>query len=324
MFTAGLSNGPGKSWQLCYLNSVIQALCPILYKWSYNILNMSIRKLKKAKITKEAFALALLCDEMIQSRDSQSPVDSRNLLKVLDSDPKEKKFPIGYQHDAHDFLCFLLDKINHKPLNDYFTVTERKAIQCIKCGHTLYENEKENSSRLESYQKCLYLDFYTLKCDDKKNKKKEISIDELLDRFSDPEEIEYKCSYDQKHGCKEGKPGKAISNVRIIGPLTGGLILYLGRSLKNTKKILTRISLKEFQSFIYYDKDPNKPVQQVTKKLDSILVHLGTTNDRGHFITFVKHPIQDYWILYDDEYRRIVSWQYIEKYSDSYSMLYYK
>ena len=157
MFTSPLLNGmkKGKEWQLCYLNSVLQALCPILKEWISPIVKIPVSKLEKYHITKEAFATAIFFDEMIRTT-SVEALDPRPLLSVLD--PLGQKFPLGIQHDANHFLLFLLEKINDLDLYNFFSITFRKAIQCTKCGHTLYKDEKENSNRLEFKNLSLFLE----------------------------------------------------------------------------------------------------------------------------------------------------------------------
>ena len=111
-YSQGLLNGerPGsREWNLCYANAVIQAIAPLLHKWSKHSLKAH------QTISDSSFELAYFFRLLSKNKRLMSPLD---LLKIIDR--KGKTFTVGEQDGAFDFYMYLLNFVNTDAFADLF------------------------------------------------------------------------------------------------------------------------------------------------------------------------------------------------------------
>lgn len=314
-YTQGLKNGPSahsKSWNMCYMNAILQSLVPLLEAWARALIKiLSKKKYAKTKIaiSPTAYEFAFFLLSMIEN---DHALDPREILKVLNG--KEHTFKVGKQYDALSFFIFLLSQAQEPVLSSYFNINLRKAIQCTTCAHILYRDEKLDSERLQKQEKCLFLDLSMAP--------QHTTLSFLLKSFYQPEEVEYKCTYNGEYACTGGKKGTALIQSRLILPLQG-IVVVLTRPTLDLKKYSNAVHIEETQEFTCYHSNPNVPAVKVLKELHSAVVHSGKHSTRGHYIAFVKHPITGKWWKYDDDEVTTSSFSELQGNNRSICLLFY-
>lgn len=291
MSNAGLLNGPtrkSKSWNLCYMNSIIQACVPLLDGWLHEH-KKQYRKDDEDHRTTRSFAQFLT-----DMKNNDTPSDPRVLLKMLNHEDRSE-FKIGQQHDAHNFFISLINTIRDSAFQEKFALYYRTAIQCTTCGHTRYR--KDTSSPTYIKDNCMFFDIT--------HSPKVTSLSDIISFHEQPQEIDYTCRYDGDYGCRIGKKTKAHQRFLLLIP-NQAIMIVLGRRTKTKsgrlKKLDHAIYLREKEYFYGYKGDPNIPATRFSKTLYSMVVHTGREDgSSGHYLTFAKNRATQKWFQYNDD-----------------------
>lgn len=221
------------------------------------------------------------------------------------------QFRAPVPHDAHEFLCFLLDQF-HEAMADEVTMTvrapsdqddtrqaleawkrsfeahysplveivfglQRRNMTCPSCKHSLNKWET----------------FNTLKTTVPKQAEP-VDLLQLLQQDSCAEKIEdYRCD-----GCKEKITLEVDSKFWRLG---SWVIIVLKRFDNRGHRIntLVKVPLELQFSSLFYEKS-QEPSAKDTYELFATIHHHGSAGG-GHYTAHAKHPVLGKWAYYDDE-----------------------
>jgi ubiquitin C-terminal hydrolase len=139
------------------------------------------------------------------------------------------------------------------------------------------------------------------------------SVDDALKHFTTTEDCDWYCDV-----CKSRIPNCATKQLLIFNT-PRSFILHIkrftsdpssGKSVKNHRHIAFPVTL-DVTPFIFDDSDEKQ--QSVIVELYGVLVHHGQTANSGHYIAFVKCLSTGKWYLMNDDKRREVTWEFVEK-----------
>jgi len=221
------------------------------------------------------------------------------------------QFRMAIQHDAHEFLVFLLDQI-HEALAEEVTMTLRPSVQTPDVIGALDFWKKSFET---SYSPIVELLFCLLRksviCSECKSESvswetmnitkacvpksdKPIGLLELMQSECKGEEIsDYHC-------LKCPKRTTAVVG-RSYWRLGNWVIVTLKRNENNGRKINTHIDIPLVTSFkSLFHPNSEETSSQASYELFSTIEHHGSSGG-GHYTSHAKHPVTDKWAFYDDE-----------------------
>lgn len=293
----------------CYANSVLQALYMTSQLRDELLQSDSIPAGTNQKRLQELFAFLMLTE-----RPAISPE------KFL-SQSKPPWFELGCQQDCTEFLRFLLDSLHgeHKvhpqwrPTGDHtysgigrsliqkvFGGLVKTTYQCLTCGGNSVNKEAIADLHLAfpegSVMKGGGPDDKTYPTKSASNGGKEasatptaLSVDDLLESYFEPESMEG----DNKYHCNAcGELRDALRTVALVEP-PRHLILTLMRfsydnATKTRSKILNNVA---YPQVLVLPKHCGLE-EPAVYALYAVVVHSGTSTDRGHYYTYARHSSQ--------------------------------
>nr|CAD2137825.1 unnamed protein product [Meloidogyne enterolobii] len=309
----------------CYANSVIQALyfCKpfrekiLAYRQSH----------KKSGIQKENLltCLADLFSNISSQKRRVGTIAPKRFVTKLKRE--NELFDNFMQQDAHEFFNFLLNAISEvlaeekRREHTNGNVSSRTANGLTKRSNLVTANVHDYSARStdgvrqdltwihEIFQGTLTNETRCLNCETVSSKdedfldlsvdiEQDVSISNCLRNFSNMETL---CG-DQKYLCETcGSKQEAQKRMRI-GKLPKLLALHLKRfkyveTLNRHTKLSYRV-LFPMELRLPNVKSTNGDADKIFD-LVAVVVHCGSTPNRGHYITLVKSHY--YWLLFDDD-----------------------
>jgi ubiquitin C-terminal hydrolase len=225
-----------------------------------------------------------------------------------------EQFRIPAPHDAHEFLCFLLDQF-HEAMSDEVTMTvrtpseqtdthealeawkhsfeahysplveivfglQRRGMKCSSCNHTFNKWETFNSLKTTVPKQSDPVDLL-----------------QLLQQDSCGEKIEdYRCD-----ACKEKITLEVDTKLWRLG---SWVVIVLKRFDNRGHRINTLVKIPheiEFSSL--FVPSSQEPSAKDTYELFSTIHHHGSAGG-GHYTAHAKHPVLGKWAYYDDESAR--------------------
>jgi len=303
----------------CYANATLQA-----FRHCYNIENLfqedkytTILKkdCKYNEITKQ-FANLIQTVSQIQSNSSIRPNGFWHAFSEVAKDSCFEHLALREQHDAHEFLMFLLDSLHEslsRNVNMNITKCELKSERQIFQNKSLevWKNSFENQyspfvdlffglfhiqtlCRSCGFTSNKWETFNTLKGVIKKQNEKPTLIECIMGELNEEIIEDYACDK-----CTP-KRSKAIRKTRIW-KLPKNLIVVLKRFNYDGQKIHTPI--EPFGPILnltglFSQSSPYKKICDY--QLNSIVDHHGSANG-GHYTAQAKNRSEEKWFLYDDQ-----------------------
>ena len=269
---------------MCYCNSVLQALLFSRHVRCY--LDTALDEQRRSHWATESSPFVEFLEIYAKRARTDSPVIQVRPNAFIEAVARETdQFPIGYQHDAHEFALFLIssfDKTVNKlkksgrivSLMDFsklFEGTRVSTYDCKVCQKTQEVREEFTS-----------LDIAVVAEED---------LQEMLDDSVAPKEMDsdWKCDF-----CKEKRIGRVLAHFAKLPPI---LMVQLQR-FRYDRKTNSMAKLSQFVVIpeVLYLNSETGPQKY---KLSSIIVHLGPSLRSGHFITLIKECNR--WVLANDD-----------------------
>jgi ubiquitin C-terminal hydrolase len=233
-----------------------------------------------------------------------------------------EQFRIPIPHDAHEFLCFLLDQFHeamaeqvsitirstsenpnirgaleawkrnfeksYSPLVELVFGLQRKSVKCEECQHESVSWETMNMTKLSVHKSAEPLEMLDLMVSE--------GQDESIDG--------YQCD-----GCK--KKVKATV-ARSLWRLGNWVIVVLKRNENSGNRINTRVNIPLTTNFekVFHEAS-EEPSKRDEYELFATIHHHGSARG-GHYTAHAKHPVSGKWAHYDDESAREVSEPFLD------------
>ncbi|BES90270.1 Ubiquitin carboxyl-terminal hydrolase [Nesidiocoris tenuis] len=280
----------------CYSNSVLQALY-FCKPFREKVLEYKARN----KRTKETL-LSCLADLFHSIATQKKKVGSIAPKKFIARLRKEKEdFDNYMQQDAHEFLNFLINRINEIILSERPQKSQgpdgennippeptwvHEIFQGILTSETRCLNCETMSSKDE--------DFFDLQVDIDQN----TSITHCLRCFSSMETLcgdnKFKCDHCSSY--QEAQKCMRVKKLPMILALHLKRFKYMeqyNRHIKVSHRVVFPLELRLFNT----SDDAVNPDRMYN--LVAVVVHCGSGPNRGHYISIVKS--HDFWLLFDDD-----------------------
>lgn len=231
-----------------------------------------------------------------------------------------EQFRTPIPHDAHEFLCFLLDQF-HESLAEEVNMTIKSTSSDTDVKGAL---EFWKSSFQKSYSPLVELVFgiqrKCVKCEECKNEsitwetmnmtkvcvlKDEVNLLDLMISEGQDDTIEgYQCD-------KCTKKTKATVS-RSYWRLGNWVIVVLKRNENNGRRINTRVEIPMQTSFSrVFHPSSQEPSARDNYELFATIHHHGSSGG-GHYTAQAKHPVTGRWAHYDDESARLVDVPFLD------------
>ncbi len=280
-------------YNICYLNSVIQVLLhnKYFYKWV-------LRTKKKGKRNGGDELIDSFINLLIElSNITEIPIEPKTFrAKIAD------KFPSTEQHDSHEFLLFLFDKIHEYDKKKYVEPISQFSSVFFK------QAKKEWNEVFKGYKSVItelfYGQFFTTftcsnsNCYNKTYKfdlfnniplnpdKEKISMKNMVNNFFKKNLIDKKCEK-----CNETK---CIERTKIF-TLPKILIFVVKRIDKTNTDISGIFEELDFSKYIY-----TNTYESVCYRLNSTVCHQRIDIDSGHYTSYIK-TVPTYKLHYFDD-----------------------
>eukprot|EP01080_Neovahlkampfia_damariscottae_P005047 gene5047-8643_t len=260
----------------CFLNSALQCLMYVPLFNNYLQTRTPIH-------SKNFSPLDSLFDLIKKSKSSTHPISPSEIVRNLKTIGKH--FRLGRQEDSQEFIINLIDKMENSILSKFKNkldnkVKETNAVRQIFGGYFLSQVETASGYKSNTYDSFVDLSL---------NIQNVNSIKKAINNFSKPDILNKENKYKNPITDQYENAKKSITIYRA--PLV--LIVSLKRFSYDGRKINKFIQFDEILEI----KDHSK-VQKYY--LTGIVVHLGSTRNSGHYISFVKGS-NGAWYEMDDE-----------------------
>lgn len=293
---AGLVN----NGMTCYMNSLLQTLYQIK-EIPRNIFSLPYEEYKDKEDVgnwKSVFAFQCLYYHMLSNKNRAA--ETRILTDAFGWNSAE----VFTQQDVQEFSCLLLDSFEKKCdiskkrnfIRELFRGEIENYIQCCDVNYRSSRNEH----------------FYDIQLPIKDRN----NIFESFDAYTEEEDLKGDNKYDagQEYGKQDAVKGLKF---RSLPPI---LLLHLRRfeydfHLDRNVKITTKHDLSESINLSKYVKDSKENNSEWDFELFGILTHQGSSAGSGHYITFIR-PEMGNWYKFNDEYVSNVSFDYVKKYAE--------
>lgn len=284
----------------CYSNSVLQALY-FCKPFREKVLEYKVRNKQRNKET----LLSCLSDLFHSIANNKKRVSTVAPKKFIARLRKEKEEFNNYmQQDAHEFLNFLINRINE------IILLERNHGKPKDMSHDDNKSSQEEPTWvheifqgiLTSETRCLNCetisskdeDFFDLQVDIDEN----TSITHCLKCYSNTETLcadnKFKC--DKCNSYQEAQKRMRVKKLPMILALHLKRFKYVEHYNRHTKVSHRVVFPLELRLFNFSD-DAVNPDRMYN--LVAVVVHCGSGPNRGHYISIVKS--YDFWLLFDDD-----------------------
>eukprot|EP00484_Ammonia_sp_Unknown_P020975 CAMPEP_0197031480 /NCGR_PEP_ID=MMETSP1384-20130603/10476_1 /TAXON_ID=29189 /ORGANISM="Ammonia sp." /LENGTH=986 /DNA_ID=CAMNT_0042461013 /DNA_START=30 /DNA_END=2990 /DNA_ORIENTATION=+ len=279
----------------CFMNATLQCLCYTAPFQNY-IASDEHRKRCRTGGFCIFCELQKLMPTMLQNQGTAVPQTVFRNLGLL-----SKKLRPGRQEDAQEFLRFLMEGLQNACLKQ-----EGKKIKDMRIQETTVIH-KMWGGYLRSQIKCCKCGYESNTYDSILDISLEIkgpSVRTAFKHFTDPEILDddnkYRCD-----NCK--KKRKAIKQFTIFEPPNvlvvhlkrfecGGGGLFSGGKINKHVKFDETLDLTEFMSYNICPK--------VSYSLFGVLVHYGYSSHGGHYVSYIKAPDNEWYLMDDSSVRR--------------------
>ena len=284
-----LATGLSNLRNTCYMNAVLQCLA-------------HTQQIMGAISNKTAEEKGTLFDELkrlltnITSGEYQE-IAPRSFKEKVD---KYLKDYAGYkQHDAHDFMCSLVEQLDKEVGNGteelikIFTGKSTIERKCTGCN--------EKAETVEDPFTSLHIEFK------EDNMMKETRIEQVIEDLHKPENVDYPCT------CGSNKSTRTMK----IAELPSVLILQIKRFVheKGSQWPIKNHTVVEYPK--------NLAVGKQQYELYAYIKHIGIFGG-GHYQAVCKQDITDKWFCYDDHKAAEIKIDSPEKSSQAYILFYRK
>lgn len=290
---AGLVN----NGMTCYMNSLLQTFFQI-EELRRQVFKLPYEKMKeKAGNWEWVRAFQDLFYTMMMER--RKAAETKDLTDAFGWNTAE----VFTQQDVQEFSCILLDGFEKKS-------KEAKMDDFVE---NLFRGKMEN------YIECVNVDFQSTReevfYDIQLAVKNLDTLYKSLDEYTKPEKLEGDNKYEAEGFGKQD----ALKGIRFL-ELPAILLLHLRRfeydfQYDSNVKILTKNRLEEEINLSKYVKGVKEYSAEHDYCLFGILTHMGSTAGSGHYITFIRPGMQE-WYKFNDEYVSQVSFGYIRKHAE--------
>ncbi|XP_044753108.1 ubiquitin carboxyl-terminal hydrolase 36 [Coccinella septempunctata] len=281
----------------CYLNSTLQALfhVPALANWL-------ISDKEHYSSCYESGGFCIICSmrrTLLESQNSNMnairPIHIYNKLRLI-----SRNFILNRQEDAHEFLRHLIEamekaylnrfKNNEQfdarvkettPLNQIFGGYLRSAVTCQDCGHV--------STTFQHFQDLL-LDI-----------RRAQTVEEALDGYFSRERID-----DDTYHCESCRKKVSATKQFSLERAPAVLCVQLKRFSVTNTKINRHIAFRQRLDLTKHTK--NRPSTPLVYKLVSIITHIGSSVNCGHYTAIGSVPSGNFY-QFDDSNARPISYQ---------------
>jgi len=294
----------------CFLNAVLQCLshtaplangclrrqhthsCPLYSNCGYCLLELHIsRALRPSEVRRDAYGYA----------EAVAPSAIYDRLTAL-----AKHFVRGRQEDAHEFMRFTVEALDHACLRNAGRSTTGSGP--LEKPPTLIQNTFQG--QLCSSVTCMSCGRVSVTKDPFMDLSLELStsggsVHEALAAFTKDEQLGGDNAYKCEH-CKRSTSARKRIAVREAPPI---LVLHLKRFSAFGSKIGAHVGFGErlsLASFLSDDADEGERSPAPAYELYGVVVHAGGTMDSGHYYAYVRTDAAD-WHRLDDSFVQPVS-----------------
>ena len=284
----------------CYLNSVMQCLLRC---------EMLLRELKSPKwlSLESGFKRTVNNFFEIMSKPRRNVVFApQKLFDEVCSWDECSHYKLGQQQNSAELLRVFLKKLHHeyKPASNLFHGEIQTTTYCRTCNSKITTDEVFAPLAINITEKLSRArDFL-------REKKTATSVEELLQRFSEEEELDM-----NRYDCTEcGKLTNATRQMKFaVAPKI--LVIQLKRFQRFLKgRKMATVKLEEiisFQDKLLLDSTMGNLSQKTRYSLKGIIVHQGKTLSNGHYIAYVRDDNE--WVELDDEVATYVTWKTVQR-----------
>ena len=310
----------------CYGNSVLQALRHQV-DFTIFLLQGQHQESLKHKSSSEKTRLLESYTELLRNTWSteKGEVTTKSFWgSMIPAAIKEgfEQFRIPIPHDAHEFLCFLLDQF-HEALAEEVSMTIKSTSSDTDVRGAL---EFWKSSFQKSYSPLVELVFgiqrKCVKCEECNNESiswetmnmtkvavpkntSEVNLLELMASEGKDDPIE-------GYECEKCKKKTKATVTRSYWRLGNWVIVVLKRNENNGRRINTRVEIPVRTSFSrVFHPSSQEPSAKDDYELFATIHHHGSAGG-GHYTAHAKHPVTGRWAHYDDESARQVDAPFLD------------
>merc|ERR1719295_1650709 len=291
----------------CFMNASLQCMC-----YTAPFQNYIASKRHRDRCNTSGYCifceLQKLMPLMLMNRNTTAPTEVFRNLRLL-----SKKLRPGRQEDAQEFLRFLMEGLQNNTLKEYAKTPEMKnmRVQETTVVHKIW------GGYLRSQIKCCKCGYESNTYDSILDISLEIrgpSVRSALSHFTDPEILDednmYNCSK-----CK--KKRRAIKQFTIFEPpnvlcihlkrfeVGGGLYSAGSGKIGKHVKFEETLDLTDFMSY--------RTCPKVSYSLFGVLVHYGFSMQGGHYVSYIKAPDNQWYLMDDSRVERIHSVKHVLK-----------
>jgi ubiquitin C-terminal hydrolase len=203
-----------------------------------------------------------------------------------------ERFPAGYQHDAQEFLLFLVDSFD-ATLRELDLPPFSSVLEGTRCPRFVCSTCSTKTDRLESFS-CLPLAMPSDPTDG-------CDLQSVVDESLSPQPIEDDWVCDC---CHEKRPGHVYSYLSRVPQL---VVVHLVRFSFDRRTCTMR---KNFEPVdIAETLRVNSGNGPATYRIVSVVVHCGASMHAGHFMALIK--IGQKWVLASDESLTVITAQQV-------------
>eukprot|EP00002_Diphylleia_rotans_P034717 TRINITY_DN7485_c5_g1_i1.p1 TRINITY_DN7485_c5_g1~~TRINITY_DN7485_c5_g1_i1.p1 ORF type:complete len:589 (-),score=132.94 TRINITY_DN7485_c5_g1_i1:100-1617(-) len=279
----------------CYINAVLQSL------FSLKQLMLQLEPITQVKSTMPTITKSLVLLHKESKETSERYISIESFREAVGY--HNKIFRSAQQQDAHEFLTYLLDRINEEwcmlspgtppdascisPIRSLCTIEVTHYRTCKSCGDQKSNSEKESVLSLKIGNCTPAL------------KHAEVSVSSLLDLYLQDEEIEYTCE-----SCHQ-KTGATVSH--RVTCLPKFLMVHIARFKFDGVRLQKHRRAIQFTPELRLEsrttKSDTPSIDAKLYRLVSVVTHRGEEPTSGHYIAFAHHtdtPIE--WVKIDDRH----------------------
>ncbi|KAL7750044.1 Ubiquitin carboxyl-terminal hydrolase 37 [Sorochytrium milnesiophthora] len=264
----------------CYLNAVLQALInlPTFVK--------TLRPTANSATTLPGLIHSIIDERKVNANTAIGP---NAIVRYMANNTK--KFNIGIQEDAHEFLLELLELLHEEQqsadssdIQRTFGTTLGKSVACSQCGQVSTSSEHLRVLSVDLPRRRPLLD--TLP--------QATTVDQLIQTYLAPEPVEYRCSR-----CEHDRA--TVRHSITAAPRV--LVVHLKRFDFQVNAATDTVALTKRSDHVRLDQHLRVPCAGshfAPYRLQAVVHHIGASMQHGHYVCDVFTESTQSWRRYDD------------------------